>query len=100
MGHISGNKIRIGSIEVTIDREYPGEEPVNFPHIVIHFYGCSWPLKRENAKISFKVSRRVEYFGVGCTTQPQNFIARPHYGCIHPHEISDRYDFPNPFKIL
>jgi hypothetical protein len=37
MDHISGNKNIMGSIEVPIDREYPHEEPVNFPHIAIDF---------------------------------------------------------------
>jgi hypothetical protein len=35
MHHISGNKSLMGSIEVLIDREYPHEYPVNFPHIAI-----------------------------------------------------------------
>jgi hypothetical protein len=47
MDHISGNKNPIGSIEVPIDREYPNEEPVKFPQIVIHFYGRGYSLQRE-----------------------------------------------------
>jgi hypothetical protein len=39
MEHISGNKIRIGSIEVPMDREYPGAETVKASQIAICFYG-------------------------------------------------------------
>ncbi len=45
MDHISGNKIRMGSIEAPIDREYPEEELVKFTRIAIHFHECDWPSK-------------------------------------------------------
>jgi hypothetical protein len=45
MDQISGNKIRIGSIEVPIDRESPVVEPVNVFLIAICFNGCGWPSK-------------------------------------------------------
>jgi hypothetical protein len=45
MDHISGNKIRIGSIEVPFDREYPDKELVKFPKKAIHFFGRGWPSK-------------------------------------------------------
>jgi hypothetical protein len=45
MHHISGNKSPMGSIEVPIDREYPHEEHINFPHIASHFNGRGWPSK-------------------------------------------------------
>jgi hypothetical protein len=45
MNHISGNKIRIESIEVPFDREYYDEEPVKFPRIAVYFSGRGCPLK-------------------------------------------------------
>ncbi len=39
MDHISGNTIRMGSIVVPIDREYPHEEHINIFHAAIDFYG-------------------------------------------------------------
>ncbi len=35
---------------------------------------------------------------IACETRPQNFIARPYYGFIWPHKISDQFDSLNPFK--
>ncbi len=32
----------------------------------------------------------------GGTDRPQNLIARPHYGPIQSHKISDRYDHAKP----
>jgi hypothetical protein len=43
------NKSQIGSIKVSIDREYPDEELVKFPRIANHFYGCGWASKGEKA---------------------------------------------------
>ncbi len=82
----------MGSIEVPIDREYPHEEHINFPNIAIHFYGRGWPSKGQKEALKAQVGM------IACVTRPQNFMARPYHGSIHPHKISDRYDYPNPFK--
>jgi hypothetical protein len=51
----------------------------------------------ENAK---KRHSRAQIGREACATRPQNFIARPHHESIHPHKISDQYDFRNPFKKI
>jgi hypothetical protein len=76
----------MGSIEVPFDREYPDEVTVKVCRITIHFYGRGWPSKLENAKNRHS---RVQIGGIEGATRPQNFIARPYHGSIHPHKISD-----------
>ena len=88
-------KSPMGSIEVSIDREYPHEEHINFPHIAIHFYGRCWPSKWEKAK---KRHSRHQVGMIAWLTRPQNFFAWLYYGSIHPHKISDRYNSPYPYK--
>ncbi len=95
MHHIPGNKSPMRSIEVPIDRAYPGALPVNFPQIAVYFYGQGWPSKWEKAK---KKHSRQQVGMIACDTRPQNFMARVIYRSIHLYKISDRYDSPNPFK--
>jgi hypothetical protein len=45
VGHISGNKGTMGSIEVPIDRKYPDEQHFKFVWIAIGFYGRDWHSK-------------------------------------------------------
>jgi hypothetical protein len=45
MDHISGKKSSMGTIEASIDRAKPDEEPAKFPRKEIHFYGLGWPSK-------------------------------------------------------
>ncbi len=79
MDHISGNKIRPGSIEVPIDREYPDENPVKASQIAIHFNGRGWPSKWENAKK--EALKGPDKWDRMCH-RAQNFIARPHHESI------------------
>jgi hypothetical protein len=78
MDHFSGNKRRIGSIEVPIDGANPGALPVNQCQIAIKFYGRGWPSVKKCKKKHF----RVQIGRIGGATQSQNFIARPYHRSI------------------
>ncbi len=91
MHHISRKKSRVESIEVSIDRSLPDVQHVNFPSIAIHFFIERGLHSEKSQYIDTKEA-------IGCHTRPENFILRPQHGLKHPHKISDRFNYPNPFS--
>jgi hypothetical protein len=72
--HISGNKIRIGPIEVPFDRADPDAQPVKFPHRVMLFlptYPDSMVKKTKNRHSRAQIGTRE------CDTRPQILNTRP-----------------------
>jgi hypothetical protein len=91
VNHISTNKSRIGSIEVPIERAHPDEQTLKFLKIVILFLRI-W--------LAFKVKKtKKEALGrIGCATRLENLFLKIQHSFIHPEKISNRHDYPYPFK--